>query len=244
METHAFLLHAFIFLHTNFFLRKKIMDPSTADRIHRFHLHNASKKGDLDSCRFLISQGVNVNRFDSTEYAPLHYAAQGGYEDICELLISSGADVDRFGTSFNEGTPLYFAAKEGHLEVCRILISSGANVNHRAFVEEWTPLYIAWKGGHKEVCRLLLSSGAKFRGPRPRVDNLTGLCNMKIEVERMKQRIFMNLLCERTFATESFFYKDKLPLDLFKLILKEAMVPFTFPKRNGVSKRSKSCSIV
>ncbi|OCH94823.1 ankyrin, partial [Obba rivulosa] len=51
--------------------------------------------GAVDIARYLIDQGAEVDRADSTEWTPLHIAASAGHEDIVRELLGAGADIKR-----------------------------------------------------------------------------------------------------------------------------------------------------
>ena len=49
-------------------------------------LHNAAESGDLERCKKLIKDGINVNAIDKWGNTPLHKASYCGYFEICHLL--------------------------------------------------------------------------------------------------------------------------------------------------------------
>lgn len=55
-------------------------------------LTQSALDGRLESVRFLVELGADVNKLDRFGWAPLHYAASEGYEDICSYLLQKGAD--------------------------------------------------------------------------------------------------------------------------------------------------------
>jgi len=55
-------------------------------------LTQSALDGRIDSVKFLVELGADVNKKDRFGWAPLHYAASEGYDDICRYLLEHGAD--------------------------------------------------------------------------------------------------------------------------------------------------------
>ena len=55
-------------------------------------------RGELESVRFMIDSGADVNAFDELGETPLHYAVRGPGLDVVEHLVESGAILDHRGT--------------------------------------------------------------------------------------------------------------------------------------------------
>lgn len=113
-------------------------------------LHIASRDGNVEVARGLISIGANVN-FKSNEfgYTPLHEAAVNGNVEIVKLLISNGADVNSIDKHLD--TPLHDAVAKGNIDVVRELLISGADINLENINGD-TPLDIT---SNKEIRKLL-----------------------------------------------------------------------------------------
>ena len=56
-------------------------------------LHLAVSTDRMDTVRWLVGHGVNLNATDKKLRTPLHYAALRGLRTICEFLVNSGARV-------------------------------------------------------------------------------------------------------------------------------------------------------
>jgi len=54
-------------------------------------MHIASRLGDLESIRLLISNGADCDLLTRDHYTPLHVAAKEGYDDVIKLLLEHGA---------------------------------------------------------------------------------------------------------------------------------------------------------
>ncbi|KAI3793890.1 hypothetical protein L1987_36513 [Smallanthus sonchifolius] len=57
-------------------------------------LHYASRYGDIQAVKLLITRGYDINAFNGDGYTPLMLAAREGNAQMCELLISCGSLCD------------------------------------------------------------------------------------------------------------------------------------------------------
>lgn len=87
-------------------------------------LHIASKFGDVDIVRTLISKGASVNRKDAENETPLFYAAKFNNADVLTYLLNHGADINHRNKYMN--TPLHYASIHNHHNICQLLKSRGA----------------------------------------------------------------------------------------------------------------------
>lgn len=187
-------------------------------------------------CQFLVFKGTDVNK-TTTMYGdtPLMISSANGTIDTVSLLINAGAIINQ--PNARGDTPLFFASKKGNGEICKKLISAGANVNHLN-AENVSCLFIAAVSNKIELCKILISSGANVKqekiyyymkflthlgngGNRPEI-----YCLILEEVKRYNKEILLSLLLERSYTPSSPFYKDSLPLEMLKLILEFAEIPF------------------
>ncbi|MGB0356903.1 MAG: ankyrin repeat domain-containing protein [Cytophagales bacterium] len=63
-------------------------------------LHRAAAKGDVDTIKYLIIRGADVNIVDDRKETPLHYAARYNRVEAVKCLLEVGADMyagDRYG---------------------------------------------------------------------------------------------------------------------------------------------------
>eukprot|EP00906_Rhabdomonas_costata_P004278 RCo006350 len=64
-----------------------------ADPKDRSTLHHAASSGSVELCRFLVTNGSDVNAVDVDGNPPVFYAIQNGRLDAAKFLIEAKADV-------------------------------------------------------------------------------------------------------------------------------------------------------
>ena len=148
----------------------------------------AAREGDLQSVKFLLDAGADVNQVTEYGWTPLLTATNNRHYKLAMFLIERGADVNRA----NKGgwTPLYLATDnrniEGgdfpvpkpdmdHLEYIKFLLDRGATPNARIkdntltrtiFTMQWffesgaTPFVRAAQSSDIELMKVLLAHGA------------------------------------------------------------------------------------
>jgi len=148
----------------------------------------AAREGDLQSAKFLLDAGADVNQVTEYGWTPLLTATNNRHYKLAMFLIERGADVNRA----NKGgwTPLYLATDnrniEGgdfpvpkpdmdHLEYIKFLLDRGATPNARIkdntltrtiFTMQWffesgaTPFVRAAQSSDIELMKVLLAHGA------------------------------------------------------------------------------------
>ena len=119
-------------------------------------LEGATYCASLDTIKFLVEYGANVNGGKTQYSPPLTTAVMFNREDVVKYLIKKGADVNLAGIS-SEGSknsrPLTEAIQSGYFDMVKLLIDNGASVNYK---EGWsdgndTPLDIAKREGSKRI---------------------------------------------------------------------------------------------
>ena len=122
------------------------------------HLHFAAQLDDLESARWLLANGAEVNAKGSYGSTPLHYAAGGDAREMAELLLQNGAEVN----ARNERgiTPLHWAAFGNARETAEVLLKNGAPVNPENN-DGWTPLDEAIDSKKPEMQSLLRKHGGR-----------------------------------------------------------------------------------
>lgn len=148
----------------------------------------AARQGDLQSAKYLLAAGADINQTTSGGWSPLLTATNNRNYQFGKYLIQQGADVNIVnGQNFS---PLYLAvdnrnieggdfpvpkADMDHLEYIKLLLDAGAKVDHRVstntetrtiFTNHWffeagtTPFVRAAQSGDLALMKLLLSYGA------------------------------------------------------------------------------------
>ena len=77
--------------------------------------------------KFLVENGVTINRRDHFGNTELHLAALNGYTSLANCLIAHGAEIDAVNNYHH--TPLYYAANHSYRNTVDALIAAGANKN-------------------------------------------------------------------------------------------------------------------
>ncbi|TAH46862.1 MAG: ankyrin repeat domain-containing protein [Elusimicrobia bacterium] len=102
------------------FIERMASSPRAADM-----LYYAAVRGDLETVRGYIAQGLSVNaRTCARAFTPIDGAARGGDLATIEYLISQGADVN--STNAYGDSPLCEAQERNHTEAIKLLVASGA----------------------------------------------------------------------------------------------------------------------
>lgn len=92
-------------------------------------LHLASFSNCVESVKFLIEKGVDVNSQPKC-YSPLHCAAFGNSVATAELLIRNGASIETYTNKANcEESLLQCAVRANAIECVQLFINEGADVN-------------------------------------------------------------------------------------------------------------------
>jgi hypothetical protein len=131
-------------------------------------LHDAVRANDLEVVRFLISQGIEVNKADEYGYTPLHLAVRLHNLEITKFLISNGANVntwDNFGD-----TPLLDSTRNNDTEISKELICNGSKRNV-ADKHNMTTLNNSSKNNNKFISELL------------RADSVEPYCQDKLDID-------------------------------------------------------------
>ena len=122
-------------------------------------LHWASRRGDAEMVRMLISAGGNVRATTRLgNYTPLLLASQGGHAAAIDALLGAGADVK--GTTSAGVTPLMLASAAGQVKAVTSLLARGAEVNATEPTRGQTALMFAAANRRSDVVRALIAAKA------------------------------------------------------------------------------------
>ncbi|MEM7617424.1 MAG: ankyrin repeat domain-containing protein [Pseudomonadota bacterium] len=138
-----------------------------SDYINNFNITNKQGKqganivtqySHLDNLRYMIVNGLDVNKADQQAIAPIHIAAAVGRTDIVDSLLAANADrmaEDKYGN-----TPFDYALAFGNIDLLATFANhSNFNLN-RHLADGSTPLINAMKENNLEKFKLLLHYGA------------------------------------------------------------------------------------
>ncbi|MFC2129705.1 ankyrin repeat domain-containing protein [Bacteroidota bacterium] len=120
-------------------------------------LMQACQGGQLETAKYLINKGANINAASDIKITPLMFAIDNQHFELAKILIEKGANVNAADES-GAGV-LIWAIDEDSYEVTKLLISKGADVNAKTN-SGTTALQWAKDIGNEEIEKLLLDSGA------------------------------------------------------------------------------------
>ncbi|KDP41645.1 hypothetical protein JCGZ_16052 [Jatropha curcas] len=86
-------------------------------------LCEASKNGEIDKVRALVSSGADVSYFDSDDFTPLMHAAKLGHAAVVKALLEAGSPWNALSPSNLSAGDL--AMEEGHQEAFEVLLNAG-----------------------------------------------------------------------------------------------------------------------
>ncbi|MDE2663331.1 MAG: ankyrin repeat domain-containing protein [Gemmatimonadota bacterium] len=120
---------------------------------------DAAMRGDVETVRELLRQGLDVNAAQGDGMTALHWAADRGDAEVADMLIYAGADVAAV-TRIGKYTPLHLAARRGSAEILASLIAAGSAVTAATDNSGAVPLHLAAAAGNPDAIAVLLDAGA------------------------------------------------------------------------------------
>lgn len=110
-------------------------------------LDNAVRLSSLETVKFLVDNGANIDGVKNEFMTPVQSAAMDNKSDILLYLVEKGANVNLVGShDGNKSTSaLALAIQQGYFDIVKILVEHGADIHYK---EGWTsgkdtPLEIA-----------------------------------------------------------------------------------------------------
>ncbi|KAF9415143.1 hypothetical protein HW555_007120 [Spodoptera exigua] len=103
-------------------------------------LATAVRKGDINTVRFLLSAGAEIEQRSATGQSALHIAVLNANIPIVQLLLEQGADFE--GRDLNDLRVEHYAVDSCSLEMLRYILDRGGDV-HVEDSNGWTPLFRA-----------------------------------------------------------------------------------------------------
>ena len=142
------------------------MRPDVNSPKHVYKLQDslllASRRGDTETVRALLDDGVSPSCSNDRGDSCLHMACAGGCQDIVRLLLDACANVT--ASDVLGRTCLHVVCEVGSVELLQMILDRKdhrVNINALA-TGSITPLHLCSMLGHHQVARLLLLSGASL----------------------------------------------------------------------------------
>jgi hypothetical protein len=121
-------------------------------------LSAAAQRGDADLCRYLLSQGADINRKNMQGATAMVIALDYGHPEAAQALIEAGADINL--ADANGQTPLILAARLDNTKPLETLLSKGVQINYVITYGSYSPLITAIMYRKRTNVDLLLQAGA------------------------------------------------------------------------------------
>ena len=137
---------------------------------NRANIHEVSSDGfnsvvsathgtcDFDTVKWLIEQGVDVNKSDKYGHTAVHYAARKGNLDVLHLLHSNGADIQQLSSGC-QNSIMAAIHGSGNCDTVKWLAEKHVDVNW-SDKDNFTSVHYAAYKGNLPVLKLLHSNGA------------------------------------------------------------------------------------
>lgn len=144
-------------VHYACFGEPKLERPARPIRTHSA-LHTACARGDLDTVKRLVGDGMSPDLLGGDQLSPIHWvlAGRGSMLEGVRCLLDLGASVA--GADPDGFTVLMAAANQNAIEVVELLLARGASPNDST-ADRFTALHMAAERGRIEILRLLLKAG-------------------------------------------------------------------------------------
>ncbi|XP_061723495.1 putative ankyrin repeat protein RF_0381 [Cydia pomonella] len=121
-------------------------------------LATAVRKGDINTVKFLLTAGANVNQPSSSGQTPLHLATLEARVALVDLLMDNGADLQ--ARDLNGLRVEHYAVDAGSPEMLTHILQRGGDLTVKDN-NGWTPLFRAvTQGASTELIELLVLSGS------------------------------------------------------------------------------------
>ena len=125
--------------------------------------HEASKRGDLDKAKNLLSQEKEIIVKHLDENDSLRRAVNDENLRIVKLMLKLGVNANKKERFFSRTTPFLWACAKGSLPIAKLLLENGADINTIIKHPNWTPTALHTAVGYQKaaIAKLLLENGCK-----------------------------------------------------------------------------------
>lgn len=137
------------------------MERKQRDAVSR--LLEAAKAGDVETCRTMGENGVELEMGNDKGWTAMHVAARYGQIEVIETLLD--LQMDDEVKDLGGRTALHVAAEYGQAEVLELLIDIGTDVGSRCGrgLKKWTALMFAAASNNVEIIGTLLHTDVSLQ---------------------------------------------------------------------------------
>jgi ankyrin repeat protein len=194
--------------------------------------HYSAGFGTLETCKYFLSKGLEVNISLKGDETPLYVAAAENRIDIIKWLLENGAFINGLGTSIL--SPMMAAVYFNHLKTVQLLVENGADINRMHVRNGLLPVDIALSRGYNEIANYLKTknAGSRYFTPEWINENSLGsyilgytslhagvILPVDIYVSSKKSVVqkmaFVNNNANRMIFTFGLFKLHKFPIELY-----------------------------
>lgn len=130
----------------------------TEDGLGVTALINACDKQHVETVRYLLEQGADVNAVTDYGDTAIMISASRGNFDIFSMCLDYGADIQRT-RGYSGASILHLAVYGKNLDIVKVLVDNGIDLEARDN-HYFTPLLVAAIEGNVEMVEYLFSAGA------------------------------------------------------------------------------------
>jgi len=125
---------------------------------NRNYLHTAARNNDIDICKVLLKNGLDINQFDKKGNTPIFLVAHSSNYQLFSFLFNNGANLHK--KNKNNETLLHISSMAGNTEIVKALIENNIEINAKDNFG-MSALNYAHLGGHSEIIEILIKYDAK-----------------------------------------------------------------------------------
>ena len=135
----------------------------------------AANYNHLDTVKYLISCGANINATRNEGITALMIASKVGNEKLVEYLIQNGADINLIT---NQGADAFiYATQYGNVSCAKLLLDAGADINHMD--KDGSALHNATREGKYDSVKFLLEKGIDYYLKNPKGETALDIAKAK-----------------------------------------------------------------